>query len=564
MIFVITWNSKDRIENNYLLLIGIAYLFVGGLDLVHTLAYGGMGIFTGYGSNLPTQLWISARYIEASSLLVAPLLLSGDRIDVSYPMLGYSVVFSLVLFSVFGGFFPVCYVEGVGLTVFKKVSEYVISIILAFSFYFLYRYRDRFKKEVFHLLGISIFLTIGSELAFTFYVDVYGFSNLVGHFFKLSSFYLVYRALVVTGFREPFDLLYRELKTKEKELEKSKERAERERDKVQTYLDLVGSIIVALDKEGKVTLINRKGCEILESSESEIVGKNWFENFVPEEEREDLKEVHEKTMSGEIDETGRYENRIVTSEGLEKTISWQNTPLLNDEGEITGTLSSGIDVTERKRAEEREDFLHSLLRHDVRNKLQVIRGYLELVEDLDLSEEAEEYISLSMDDLKEGVEIIEKVRTLREAQEEKVREIEVSSAIYDAVDEVEGFAEERGIEIGVDCPEEGCEVLAGSLLDRVFLNIFENAVQHSGGSKIRVRGMVSDDEVKCIIEDDGQGIPGEKKDMIFDKGYTTDEDRGTGLGMFLVKTLLETYDGSVDVKDSELGGARFDVKLKKA
>ena len=74
-LFVVAWNSRQIIDNNYLLFLGIGYLFVGGFDLLHTLAYKGMGVFPGRGANLATQLWIGARYCEAATLLLAPLFL---------------------------------------------------------------------------------------------------------------------------------------------------------------------------------------------------------------------------------------------------------------------------------------------------------------------------------------------------------------------------------------------------------------------------------------------------------------------------------------------------------
>jgi len=71
-VFMLAWNARRYLDNNYLLFIGIAYLFVSGLDLLHTLSYSGMGIFLGYGTNLPTQLWIAARFMQSVSLLLAP------------------------------------------------------------------------------------------------------------------------------------------------------------------------------------------------------------------------------------------------------------------------------------------------------------------------------------------------------------------------------------------------------------------------------------------------------------------------------------------------------------
>ena len=97
-----------------------------------------------------------------------------------------------------------------------------------------------------------------------------------------------------------------------------------------------------------------------------------------------------------------------------------------------------------------------------------------------------------------------------------------------------------------------------------FTNIIENSVQHFDGNTICILCDSPGDQLNCVIEGDGKGIPDEDKDKIFDKGFTTDEKRETGLGMFLVETLLDIYGQDIEVKDSELGGVRFDITLKKA
>src|SRR5512136_2338223 len=74
-IFMLVWNVRRSLGNNYLLFVGIAYFFIGGVDLVHTLAYKGMGVFKGNDENLQAQLWVAARYLQSLSLLVAPFFL---------------------------------------------------------------------------------------------------------------------------------------------------------------------------------------------------------------------------------------------------------------------------------------------------------------------------------------------------------------------------------------------------------------------------------------------------------------------------------------------------------
>jgi signal transduction histidine kinase len=218
-IFMLAWNARRFLEDEYyLLFISVAYLFVAGLDLLHTLAYQGMGVFQGYDANLPTQLWIASRYVLSVSLLVAPLMLDRKP-KVRYVLAGYAIVTGLLLASIFyWHVFPDCYVAGVGLTPFKKISEYAISLTLLASIALLMRRRDEFDAGVLRLLVLSIIATVGAELAFTAYVSVYGGANLVGHFFKLISYYLIYRAIIVTGLVRPYDLLFRNLKHSEEAL----------------------------------------------------------------------------------------------------------------------------------------------------------------------------------------------------------------------------------------------------------------------------------------------------------------------------------------------------------
>jgi PAS domain S-box-containing protein len=225
-IFMVAWNSRKFLDNNYLLFIGISYLFVGGLDLIHTLAYKGMNVLPGYGANAPTQLWVATRYIESLSLLIAPVFI-GRKLRPNLIVTGYSLVTAMVLGTIFyWRIFPDCFIEGVGLTPFKKISEYLISVILAGSIALLVRKQKAFDRHVLRLLIVSIFLTIAAELAFTFYVSVYGISNLFGHFFKIISFYLIYKAIIETGLTKPYDLLFRNLKQSEEAQRKARDTLE--------------------------------------------------------------------------------------------------------------------------------------------------------------------------------------------------------------------------------------------------------------------------------------------------------------------------------------------------
>jgi hypothetical protein len=238
-IFMLAWNSRRFLDNNSLLFIGIAYLSVGMIDILHTLAYKGMGVFSGYDANLPTQLWIAARYLQSISLLLAPVFVNRP-LRPGVVLASYAAVTALLLSSIFAWpVFPDSFIEGSGLTPFKRMSEYTISAILVASFLFLRSKRDAFDPSVMRLLMASIVVTVLSELFFTFYISVYGLSNLAGHMLKIIAFYLVYRAIVETGLVKPYNILFRQLKQSEVALREERDMLRRSLEKIKVLSGLL-------------------------------------------------------------------------------------------------------------------------------------------------------------------------------------------------------------------------------------------------------------------------------------------------------------------------------------
>jgi PAS domain S-box-containing protein/putative nucleotidyltransferase with HDIG domain len=136
------------------------------------------------------------------------------------------------------------------------------------------------------------------------------------------------------------------------ERKQAEKRLQKERDKAKTYLDIAGVMFIALDNKGKVTLVNKKGCEILGCEEKEIFGKNWFDNFLPKRITKEVKTVFNKLIRNNVAFIEYYENPVVTKNGGEKIIAWHNTVLKDNDGNIIGSLSSGEDITNRKQSEE--------------------------------------------------------------------------------------------------------------------------------------------------------------------------------------------------------------------
>lgn len=216
-LFIITWNSRKYISNKYLLIVGISALFIGILDMFHIVTYKGMDIIKSpiYYAN---QFWIITRFIEASTMLCAFIFIK-TKSEIKYNLLIfiYSVITLLVVLSilVFENF-PTCYIEGEGQTTFKIYSEYAIMSLLGTALILLHRNKSYFGEEIYKLLAFSILSAILSEFSFTLYVSNYGLSNQVGHYTKLLTFFLIYKANIETGFIKPTESIFKELKESEK------------------------------------------------------------------------------------------------------------------------------------------------------------------------------------------------------------------------------------------------------------------------------------------------------------------------------------------------------------
>lgn len=198
---VVVWHAHPSSRNDYLMVLGCGYFWIGVLDLVHTLAYKGMHVLPSVASsNEPTQLWIAARYSEALLLFAASFFVTRPvRRGWVFVLFGL-IALALVSF-IMGGYFPDCFIEGKGLTPFKIHSEYLIIAILAAAMANLWHRRALVDERIVYGILFANVFTIGAEFSFTQYASVYGPANLIGHIFKLFAFWMIYGVLVEFAFR---------------------------------------------------------------------------------------------------------------------------------------------------------------------------------------------------------------------------------------------------------------------------------------------------------------------------------------------------------------------------
>ena len=340
-VFFLVWNTRHLVRKDALLLLGIAYFFVGFIDLVQTLSYKGMGFFAdSLASNHATQLWIAARGMETLSLLLFPLLL--DRRIGLWPLLwGYAAVTASILGAVFvWGLFPDCYVEGHGLTAFKIWAEYGFCLALALGIGLLLKRRERLDAEVCRLVVAAMAVSLATELAFTLYSDVYGLSNLIGHLLKIISFFLIYLALVRSAVVRPHETLFRELSESNRRL-------------VTLMGNLPGMAYRCRNTRAWPMLFVSKGCEALTGYDAAALTSDEgvaFADIIHPDDREMVWRVVQEAL-----ESGRHfdvEYRIHARDGGLRWVREKGL-LVGRDSEDTGLLEGFIgDITDLRHREE--------------------------------------------------------------------------------------------------------------------------------------------------------------------------------------------------------------------
>ncbi len=361
-----------------------------------------------------------------------------------------------------------------------------------------------------------------------------------------------------------------------------------ERNKAQQYLNIAGVIIVAINDEGIVSLINRKGCDVLGYKEEEIRGKNWCDLCVPERMRKERKDTFKKVMAGEKKEVEDYENSILTKSGEERIIAWHNTTLTDDKGRIIGTLSSGKDITLRKQTEEeliRSEKLVSLgqlaasVAHEVNNPLAGIMIYIKLFlkkykEKKLQTEKTEEQLLKMEKELDRTTRIIRNLLDFARQSEPNIRPVNMNKVLEAALLLVGHQINLENIKLEKKSDAHLPLILADfDKIQQVLINIIMNAIQAmpDGGNLtiatsvakgIRI-GESPKDAVKIDIRDTGAGITKENMNKLFTPFFTTKEKgKGVGLGLSVVHGIIEQHNGKIMVDSEPNVGTTFSIYLE--
>jgi two-component sensor histidine kinase/PAS domain-containing protein len=565
-VFAIIWNGRRIVDNDYFLYVGIAFLFFAFWDLMHLLGNKNMGVFPEYG-NLGPALYIISRYILSISLLIAPLFINR-KLNTTLMYAAYSLVTLLVLLSIFyWHIFPVCIVDGVGLTPFKVVSDYIICLILLGSIGLLLINRRSFDSRVLWLIVSSIILSIATGLAFTLYADPFGIMNATGHFFQIASFSLIYIAFIETSLTKPQDILYRKLKQKEEELvenvkqvdaanvklkrevaeRKQAEEALRESEllrrlSIDNMLEGYALHEAIFDEKGRMVdyrflEFNPSAQKIANVAREEIVGRT-------------AKELYSHIMErGLID---RYADVMAT--GIPAVIDdfYYAGDHLNKALDIACFRIDDRhfacvfrDITDSKRVEEKikaslleKETMLKEIHHRVKNNLQVISSLLGLQCSYIKDEESREIFQESQN----RVRIMAQIHTMLYQSADLAR-VDFGGFIRDLAGRLQQSYGGAGspIEIQTDIANVSLSIETsipcGLILNELVANALKYAFPEGKEGEIHIRMRSEDNRVALTVQDNGIGFPA-----------SIDFRNTQSLGLELVNLLVGQMSGTIDMQ----------------
>ena len=335
LIFTISIISKRFDQSSFILTLGPGIFVASLITFIHAVTFKGMNVIPGYDANLPTQLWIVLNYILSVSILIA-VLLENKKVKFAWSIIGFSLIGLIGTFMCFTGVFPPCFVEGTGLTVFKKVSEYIIICIYLLCLLLIFRKKSNFETKTYASMLLFILLLIIGEFMFTLYADVYGVQNFVGHYFRLVAFLILYIFIVVESIQKPFNSIFSELRDLSKQFE--------------AILDHIPGLIFYKDTNNKFVRVNKYMADAQKIPKVEMEGKGLEEIYPLEDARKYFEDDLAVIKSGES--KLNIEEKWETAEGI-RWVSTSKIPFKNYKEEIIGILGLSFDITERKRDEQR-------------------------------------------------------------------------------------------------------------------------------------------------------------------------------------------------------------------
>jgi PAS domain S-box-containing protein len=358
--------------------------------------------------------------------------------------------------------------------------------------------------------------------------------------------------------------------------------------RAERYLQISRAIIVGLDRTGNITLINRRGCEILGYGEEELLGKNWFETIVPDNCRDEVYGDFRKFIAGDLEPMRRCENSVLTKSGETRYIDWNYEVETDRQGDIIGTLSSGKDITERKLAEENAqrqqwDMVHMMrlgtmgematgMAHELNQPLTALVSYCGTAQTLVKAlpapqQQLSEILVRAMEQAHRAGNIIRHLREFVSKEENNIETLDLDQLIRGVITFLKWEVRQSAVTVRFLPGGQGRKIKAGKVqIEQVLVNLLRNsleAIVHdniSAGEIVVQTGLSANDMIEVTVADNGPGLDASIVDRLFEQ-FQTSKKTGMGIGLSLSRTIIEAHGGELWVDKNYRNGALFGFVL---
>lgn len=603
-IFIVGTSTYKITKNEFFMFLGVGYLFVCMLDMFHTFSYEEMNIIPNASEKLVSQFWIAARIVELGTIILSAALVYKKTVKLNHFIVYFiftSVFISFIYMIIYTEIPPIFVIEGKGITKIKVISEYIISFGFILSIVIFYKARNCMDHCLFIYIENSLILKVITEFFFTWYLCANDPYFVVGHIFKVLSFYCMYKGIIVNGIQRPYDMLLYNLDrvgSTLKENEKQRKFMEETIIKNEKCYDMVinnsGDAIVIMI-EGKLVYANMTAAMMLGGSKiSDIIGRNICD-FV------DRKSFSLKKLYGEaLKSNNRYNFTELTIKSLDGTMLYVEGSLDNivyrrkhalfivlyniKQHQEIRLLKNNVIESEKKLNESNEhnkalmEFF-SNMSHELKTPLNIILGSLQLLQSTDgfngfsCNDKGKKLMSIMKQNTYRLIRIVNNIIDTSKFDTGYLKLNMNNHNIVSIVEDItfsviDYYTRNNGINIIFDTDtEEIIMAVDVDKIERIMLNLLSNAIKFTdSGGTIYVNMKHEGEYVLISVKDTGIGIPEDKLEVIFDRFGQVDKTftrnrEGSGIGLSLVKALTEIHGGSIFVKSIVGKGSEFIVKL---
>jgi len=359
-----------------------------------------------------------------------------------------------------------------------------------------------------------------------------------------------------------------------------------EHNKQQKILDTVEAIIVELDNRGFISLINRKGCQLLGYDKDELLGKNWFSFCLPQPEGlERIAPIYQKIMAGLLPFIEYQETQILHKNGDRFLIAWHNSHYLDEKGKIIGMLSAGEDITRRvemeEQARDRQTQLAHMTRintvgematgmaHELNQPLTAIATYSDVAErmiknNVNRPDELLAVIKSSREQANRAAEIIRHLRQLVNKTTPSKKLVNINEIIKESLNLLSHDLKKHHIKIILLLDNNLPSIKADRIqIEQVLINLVTNSIDSLKRVRIGTRHITVSSELDKInnitvnIVDTGIGVDYTVLSNIFDSFITTKGDSGMGMGLSICRSIIEVHNGKIGFITNVKKGAHF-------